>query len=206
MSDKRPKRLGIMGGTFDPVHMGHLVCAEEARWHFDLDEVIWVPAGQPWQKHDLSSAEDRYMMTVLATKTNPRFSVSRIEIDRKGPTYTLDTLQALRGFYGERAELFFITGTDAVMQILTWKDPEAVLGEAHFIAASRPEFEIELVDLERFGGRVNAMPIPALAISSTDIRARVAEGRPIGYLVPSEVESYIVQQGLYRGLEEKSAS
>lgn len=195
-----------MGGTFDPVHLGHLVCAEEARWQFDLDEVIWMPAGQPWQKREVSAAEDRYMMTVLATKSNPRFSVSRIEVDRKGPSYALETLRALRAFFDDRAKLFFITGTDAVMQILTWKDPEAVLSEAHFIAASRPEYEMQPPDLDRFGGRVTVMRIPALAISSTDIRGRVAEGRPISYLVPEEVEHYIIERGLYREAAERSAS
>lgn len=191
-----------MGGTFDPVHFGHLVCAEEARWQFDLDEVIWVPAGQPWQKREVSPAEDRYMITVLATAPNESFSVSRIEIDRGGPTYTLDTLRMLRDFYEESADLFFITGADAVLQILTWKDPEEVLQQAHFIAASRPEFELSEIDLKRFGGRVTVMQIPALAISSTDIRERVAAGRPIGYLVPPQVADYILQKGLYRAPSE----
>lgn len=196
-----------MGGTFDPVHLGHLVCAEEARWQFGLDEVLWVPAGQPWQKkgREVSPAEDRYLMTVLATQSNPAFSVSRIEIDRGGATYTLETLEALHSFYGDEAELFFITGTDAVMQILTWREPDAVLSKAHFIAASRPEFDVPDVDLDRFGGRVTVMRIPALAISSTDIRKRVAEGRPIVYLVPPEVERYIAERGLYREAEERSA-
>lgn len=196
-----------MGGTFDPVHFGHLVCAEEARWQFDLDEVLWVPAGQPWQKRaeEVSPAEDRYMMTVLATQSNQSFSVSRIEIDRRGPTYTLETLRALRDFYEDRADLFFITGTDAVTQILTWKEPEAVLSEAHFIAASRPDFDMNESLIERFADRVTVMRIPALAISSTDIRKRVSEGRPISYLVPPEVEKYVVERGLYRGIQERSA-
>lgn len=189
-----------MGGTFDPVHIGHLVCAEEARWQFRLDEVIWIPAGQPWQKRgrDVSSAEDRYMMTVLATKSNGHFSVSRIDIDRGGPTYTLETLRALRSFYGDKAELLFITGSDAVKQILTWKDPEALFAEAHFIAATRPDFDLAASDLGRFGDKVTVMQIPALAISSTDIRRRVGEGRPIAYLVPPEVERYIADHDLYR--------
>lgn len=207
MSDVSPRRLGIMGGTFDPIHLGHLVCAEEARWQFGLDQVLWVPAGQPWQKkgREVSSPEDRYMMTVLATQSNAAFSVSRLEIDRGGPTYTLETLKALRSFYGESTELFFITGTDAVMQILTWKDPEAILSEARFIAASRPAFEVDDIDLDRFAGRVTVMSIPALAISSTDIRRRVAEGRPITYLVPPEVERYVAERALYRPAKERSA-
>jgi nicotinate-nucleotide adenylyltransferase len=182
------KRLGVMGGTFDPIHNGHLVAAEEACWQFDLDEIIFVPAGQPWQKRDVSPAEDRYM----------RFSVARIEIDRGGPTYTLDTIRVLRSFYDDRADIFFVTGADAVSQILTWKDPNAVLDEAHFIAASRPEYDLSGLDLDQFGGRVSRMEIPALSISSTDIRRRVSEGRPISYLVPREVAGYIAERGLYR--------
>lgn len=207
MGASNPRRLGIMGGTFDPVHLGHLVCAEEARWQFGLDEVIWVPAGLPWQKQgrDVSPAEDRYMMTVLGTQSNPSFSVSRIDIDRGGPTYTLETLATLRAFHGDKVELFFITGTDAVMQILTWKEPDAVLSEARFIAASRPDFDVNEKDLDSFGGRVTVMRIPALAISSTDIRMRVAEGKPIQYLVPPEVATYIFERGLYRQAQERSA-
>lgn len=199
MTDQSPRRrLGVMGGTFDPIHNGHLVCAEEACWQFGLDEIVFVPAGQPWQKRDVSPAEERYMMTLLATAPNLRFSVARIEIDRGGPTYTLDTIRVLRSFYGDRADIFFVTGADAVSQILTWKDPDAVLKEAHFIAASRPEYDLGGLDVERFGGRVSRMEIPALAISSTDIRRRVADGRPIRYLVPWEVAEYIEQRGLYR--------
>jgi nicotinate-nucleotide adenylyltransferase len=192
------RRLGIMGGTFDPVHIGHLVCAEEARWQFDLDEVVFVPAGSPWQKREVTPAEDRYLLTVLATARNPHFSVSRIEIDRGGPTYTLETLRALRDFHGDAAELFFITGADAVLEILTWKDPGAVLDTARFIAATRPEFDLNKRDLGRFGDRVSVIPIPALAISSTDIRKRVRDGRPIQYLVPPEVAAYIEEHRLYR--------
>lgn len=183
-----------MGGTFDPIHNGHLVCAEEARYQFELDEVIFVPAGIPWQKRGVSPAEDRYLITMLATASHERFSVSRLEIDRNGPSYTLDTLRVFRKFY-VGADLFFITGADAVAEILSWKDPEAVLREAHFIAATRPNYDFG--NLEALDGKVSVMEIPALAISSSDIRARVAEGRPIRYLLPSEVERYIVNRGLY---------
>jgi nicotinate-nucleotide adenylyltransferase len=193
-----PRRIGIMGGTFDPIHNGHLVCAEEARIQFSLDEVVFVPSGNPWQKSGVTAAEDRYLLTVLATSSNESFSVSRIEIDRGGPTYTIDTLRAFRGFYGEKAELFFITGTDAVAEILSWKDPEAVLEEAHFIAANRPGYTLNKSSEELFGGRVSVMEIPALAISSTDIRRRVAEGRPIRYLVPREVREFVEERNLYR--------
>lgn len=198
------RRLGIMGGTFDPIHIGHLVCAEEALWQFELDEVIWVPAGSPWQKREVSGAEDRYAMVVSATSGHPKFSVSRLEMDRRGPTYTLDTLQAFQAFYGDRADLFFVTGADAVLQILSWKDPQAVLGAAHFIGATRPNFDLETMDLQKYGDRVSIMNIPGLDISSTEIRRRVAEGRPVRYLVPDAVAEYIESRSLYQA-EEKSA-
>jgi nicotinate-nucleotide adenylyltransferase len=183
-----------MGGTFDPIHNGHLVCAEEARCQLELDEVIFVPAGNPWQKGGVSSAEDRYLMTVLATASHENFSVSRIEIDRKGPSYTLDTLRVFRSFYDD-VELFFITGADAVAEILSWKDPDAVLNEAHFVAATRPGYDIK--NMEPVLEKVSMMHIPALAISSSDIRARVASGRPVRYLMPREVAQFIATRGLY---------
>lgn len=192
------RRVGIMGGTFDPIHNGHLVCAEEARMQFSLDEVVFVPSGRPWQKRDVSPAEDRYLLTMIATSSNCHFSVSRIDIDRGGPTYTVDTLRAFRAFYGDKTELFFITGTDAVAEILTWKDPEAVLDEAHFIAASRPSYSLSEDHRKLFRDRVSVMEIPALAISSTDIRRRVAEGRTIRYLLPREVSEFIDEHNLYR--------
>lgn len=199
MTDQiRRRRLGIMGGTFDPVHIGHLVCAEEARWQFDLDEVVFIPAGNPWQKREVTAAEDRHLLTVLATADNPHFSVSRIEIDRRGPTYTLETLRTLREFHGDGPELFFITGADAVLEILTWKDPDALLKAATFIAATRPGYDLGKLELGRFGGRVSVIEIPALAISSTDIRRRVHQGRPIHYLVPPQVDTCIAERGLYR--------
>jgi len=187
-----------MGGTFDPIHYGHLVCAEEARYQFGLDEVIFIPAGRPWQKQEVSPAQDRFKLTELATASNEYFSVSRIEIERDGPTYTLDTLLRLHELYGERAELYFITGADAVTEILTWKDPEAALEQAHFIAASRPEYDLSKLRNEQFGNKLSFMQIPALALSSTDIRHRVSQGQPIRYLVPPEVEEFIKQRGLYR--------
>jgi nicotinate-nucleotide adenylyltransferase len=186
-----------MGGTFDPIHNGHLVAAEEARRQFDLSEVVFVPAGVPWQKRDVSPAEDRFLLTVLATASNTYFSVSRIEIDRGGPTYTLDTLRELKAFYQDSAELFFITGADAVIEILSWKDPEAVLAEACFIAATRPDYDLSQVDSGLFRDRVMVMEIPHLNISSTDIRKRIAEGRSVRYLIPPEVGQLIEQRGLY---------
>jgi nicotinate-nucleotide adenylyltransferase len=195
------RRLGVMGGTFDPIHYGHLVTAEEALVQFSLDGVLFVPTGQPWMKQDraVSPAEDRYLMTVIATASNPRFHVSRIEIDRHGPTYTVETLRAL-GEENPDAELYFITGADAMLEIFDWKDPEEALGLAHFIAATRPGYE-----LARFESRattrhpnVSVMQIPALAISSTDVRERVHDGRPIRYLVPEGVKTYIDKAALYR--------
>jgi nicotinate-nucleotide adenylyltransferase len=195
------RRLGVMGGTFDPVHHGHLLTAEEAAVQFRLDEVVFVPTGRPWMKEhvEVSAPEHRYLMTVIATASNPRFSVSRLEVDRDGPTYTVDTLRELKLERGD-VDLFFVTGADAMLEILEWKDPEEVLELAHFIAATRPGY-----DLTRFEAgtaikhpNVSVMNIPALAISSTDIRQRVREGRPIRYLVPEGVESYIAKAGLYR--------
>jgi nicotinate-nucleotide adenylyltransferase len=191
-----------MGGTFDPIHVGHLVTAEEALWQFDLDRVLFVPTGQPWMKADreVTEAEHRYLMTVIATSGNPRFSVSRIEVDRRGPTYTITTLQQLRQEAENNVELFFITGADAMLEILQWKDPEEVLSQAHFIAATRPGYD--LASFERAAPashpNVSIMHIPALSISSTDIRRRVADGEPIRYLVTEGVHTYIRKTGLYR--------
>lgn len=195
------RRLGIMGGTFDPVHYGHLVTAEEALVQFALDAVVFVPTGRPWMKerHDVSPAEDRYLMTVIATASNPRFQVSRIDIDREGPTYTVDTLRALTEEHAD-AELYFITGADAMLEIFEWKDPEEVLSLAHFIAATRPGYDLTRFGSKTTGGQANVslMSIPALAISSTDVRDRVREGRPIRYLVPEGVKSYVEKAELYR--------
>lgn len=194
-------RVGLIGGTFDPIHHGHLVAAAESRYAIGLERVVFVPAGRPWQKADehVSGAEDRYRMTVLATSDDPGFEVSRIEIEREGPTYTIDTLRAF-GEADPGSELFFITGADAILQILTWKDHEEAVGLARFVAVSRPGYDLDRLRSLEAGvrERVEVIEIPALAISSTDIRRRVAEGRPIRYLVPDIVASYIEQHGLYR--------
>ena len=195
------RRIGVMGGTFDPIHHGHLVAAEEAHWQFDLDRVVFVPAGQPWQKPvGVSPAEDRYRMTVIATASNPAFTVSRLEVDHEGPTYTVDTLRGLRAQQPGDTRLFFITGADAVLQILTWKQPDQVLAQAEFIAATRPGFDLDTLvnQVPGAAGRVHRMDIPALAISSSDLRGRVARGAPIQYLVPDGVARYIHNHGLYR--------
>jgi nicotinate-nucleotide adenylyltransferase len=201
----RPKRLGVMGGTFDPIHYGHLVTAEAAVWKFSLDEVVFVPTGHPWMKEhqEVAPAEHRYLMTVIATASNPRFSVSRIEVEREGPTYAVDTLQELRRTAEEEVELYFITGADAVLEIFQWKDPEEVLSMAHFIAATRPGYDLarleEAAPTDAVGQpRISVMDIPALAISSTDVRRRVRDGEPIRYLVPEGVLAYIHKMGLYK--------
>jgi nicotinate-nucleotide adenylyltransferase len=189
-----------MGGTFDPIHYGHLVTAEEALVQFSLEEVVFVPTGRPWMKEarSVSPAEDRYLMTVIATASNPRFSVSRVDVDRAGPTYTVETLRSLSTEHPD-AELYFITGADAMLEIFHWKDPEEVLSLAHFIAATRPGYNLAHFEAEAASHhpKVSVMNIPALAISSTDIRQRVKEGRAIRYLVPEGVKSYIEKAGIY---------
>ena len=186
-----------MGGTFDPVHHGHLVAASEVASLFGLDEVVFVPTGAPWQKSDrtVSPAEDRYLMTVIATASNPRFSVSRVDIDRGGPTYTIDTLHDLAEQRPD-AELFFITGADALAQIVTWRDSEQLFALAHFIGVTRPGFTLKDSHLPE--GGVSLIEVPALAISSTDCRDRVRRGMPVWYLVPDGVVQYIQKRGLYR--------
>jgi nicotinate-nucleotide adenylyltransferase len=193
-----------MGGTFDPIHFGHLVTAEEALVQFNLDRVIFMPTGRPAFKsgESVSSPEHRYLMTVLATAANPDFDVSRMEIDREGLTYTVETLVALREQYGPGTELFFITGADAVFEIVSWKDADKIANLATFIAATRPGYDLEAARAAheeaatRF--RIEYIEVPALAISSTDIRARAAARRPIRYLTPEPVASYIDKYGLYR--------
>ncbi len=196
-----------MGGTFDPVHYGHLVTAGEARWQFGLDLVVFVPNRHPPHKdpRDVSSPEHRYLMTFLATVTHPHFMVSRMEIDRPGPSYTIDTIRELGRTHPD-AELFYITGADALGQILRgeWRDAEQLLRLCHFIGASRPGYHLDLSQWssphQHVGPNlqnVHMMEIPAMAISSTDIRTRVREGRPITYLVPAAVEQYIAKYNLY---------
>jgi nicotinate-nucleotide adenylyltransferase len=190
------KRIGIMGGTFDPIHHGHLVAASEVAGRFELDEVVFVPTGQPWQKGAVSPAEDRYLMTVIATASNPRFHVSRADIDRDGPTYTVDTLRDLSAVYGPATELFFITGADALAKILSWKDALEMLSLACFVGVTRPGFE--LTDEHLPEDSVTLVEVPAMAISSSDCRARVASGKPVWYLVPDGVVQYIAKRKLYR--------
>jgi nicotinate-nucleotide adenylyltransferase len=186
-----------MGGTFDPIHHGHLVAAAEVQALFALDEVLFVPTGEPWQKDSamVSSAEHRYLMTVIATASNPGFNVSRVDIDRGGATHTIDTLHDLREQLPD-SELFFITGADALAQILSWKDIDELWDLAHFIGVTRPGHVLSDSGLPL--DRVTLQVVPALAISSTDCRSRVMEGKPVWYLVPDGVVQYIAKHQLYR--------
>lgn len=201
---RRP-RIGIMGGTFDPIHHGHLVAASEAADKFRLDRVIFVPTGQPWQKADrkVSAAEHRYLMTVIATASNPRFTVSRVDIDRGGDTYTVDTLNDIQALYPD-AHLFFITGADAIASIVTWRDWETMFEQAHFVGVTRPGYELsEEILPEVTRERVTLIDVPALAISSTDIRQRSKQDRPVWYLVPDGVVQYIAKHRLYSANPER---
>lgn len=212
MSQKKPARYGVMGGTFNPIHNGHLVTAEEARMQFALDKVIFMPAGKPPHKPDRAdetvlSAEERYLMAVIATASNPHFIVSRLEVDRPGVSYTIDTVRKLNKIY-DGAKIFFITGADAVWEILTWKDPEKIVDFCTFIAATRPGYSLDKFKELRLAPndinkalipKVEFMKIPALAISSTGIRQRIQNGHPIRYLVPEGVLNYIYKSGFYCG-------
>jgi nicotinate-nucleotide adenylyltransferase len=186
-----------MGGTFDPIHHGHLVAASEVRALFDLDEVLFVPTGEPSQKDSamVTSAEHRYLMTVIATASNPRFNVSRVDIDRPGPTHTIDTLRDLRADR-PASELFFITGADALAQILSWKDIDELWDLAHFIGVTRPGHVLSDYGLPE--DRVTLQEVPAMSISSTNCRSRVMEGQPVWYLVPDGVVQYIAKHQLYQ--------
>lgn len=202
-------RLGVMGGTFDPIHYGHLVTAEEAVYQFELDSVLFIPSARPPHKTGVksSSPADRLKMVELAIEDNVTLAASTLEIERAGPSYTVDTLRELHGQYGSEAMLFFITGADAILEILTWKEPETVLSESVFIAATRPGYPLRKLQdaLPALNSRgepaianVRVMEVPALAISSTDIRERVGSGRPFRYMVPQAVWSYVCEKGLYR--------
>ena len=190
-----------MGGTFDPIHYGHLVAAEEALVQFNLDRVLFMPTGAPVRKthRTVTSAEHRYLMTVIATASNPDFAVSRMEVDRPGLTYTVDTMLTLRKEYGPSAELYFVTGADAVWDILTWKDSERLADVCTFIAATRPGYDLSRFEQDEVAEQIDVefMEVPALAISSTDIRERIATRRPVRYLLPEAVAAYVGKNRLY---------
>ncbi|MEV8358716.1 MULTISPECIES: nicotinate-nucleotide adenylyltransferase [unclassified Microbacterium] len=199
MSAARARRIGVMGGTFDPIHHGHLVAASEVADSFGLDEVVFVPTGRPWQKkNEVTESEHRYLMTVIATASNPGFSVSRVDIDRDGPTYTIDTLRDVQRLNPD-ADLYFITGADAIAQILSWRNHDELWELAHFVAVSRPGHVLNTDGLPVED--VSQLEIPALAISSTDCRERVRGGHPVWYLVPDGVVQYIAKHHLYRSNE-----
>jgi len=197
MSRHPRPRIGIMGGTFDPIHHGHLVAASEVQMHFDLDEVIFVPTGRPEEKPDVTPSEHRYLMSVIATASNPKFRVSRVDIDRPGATYTVDTLRDVASEFPD-ADLFFISGADAIAQVLSWRNAEELWGMAHFVAVTRPGHELSVEGIPE--GVVSVLEVPALAISSTDCRLRVKNRRPVWYLVPDGVVQYIAKHELYRGV------
>lgn len=208
-SDKLGKKIGIMGGTFNPIHNGHLVTAQEALSQFKLDKVIFIPTGDPPHKikKEIADAEDRYIMTVIATSSNSNFFVSRMEINRKDKSYTIDTVRQLKKMYGENSSLYFITGADAILEILTWKNTSEIISLCKFIAATRPGYDLTRIEdlrkklfssSEASYKKIYIMEIPALSISSTDIRNRVKSGRPIDYLLPEGVSNYILKHELYK--------
>lgn len=198
-------RIGIMGGTFDPIHYGHLVAAETARIELGLDKVLFIPTGLPPHKETrlVTDPSLRYAMVEMSIRNNKEFQVSRMEIDRKGPTYTIDTLRILSDFLPGQ-EIFFITGTDALKELLTWREPEEIISLARIIGVSRPGYDSQglleniLSKYPFMRDRVSLLEVPALAISSTDIRQRVLSGKSIRYLLPDEVRMYIEQNELYR--------
>lgn len=191
---EQPRRLGIIGGTFDPIHIGHLIAASEVVTALSLDEMVFVPAGRPWQKSLYSPAEDRLVMTTLAIADHERFSVSRIELDRRGPTYSADTLAVLREFYGPGADLYFVMGSDTAAGLSTWHKLDRFLELARVVVVTR---RLDTGTPTPGDVVTTTMTIPSVDVSSTEIRARVREGRPISYLVPPAVERYIREKGLY---------
>jgi nicotinate-nucleotide adenylyltransferase len=201
--DPKPvTRLGVLGGTFDPIHAGHLEAASGACRAFELDLVVFVPTGHPWQKADFSPPEDRWMMTLIGTRGDPRFAASRIEIDRRGLTYTADTVEELRGFYGPEVEIFFIAGADAVLNLGTWRGIERLARLACVVAVTRPGFDLKDLTPAPDWPEVRILEIPEVNMSSSELRARVRTGLPIDDFVPPDVVAYIRRRGLYTAAEE----
>ena len=202
-ADGAPARLGIMGGTFDPIHYGHLVAAEQAFDDLSLDVVVFMPAGRPAFKLDkkVTSGEDRYAMTLLATSDNPHFLASRFEVDREGVTYTADTLRQLRGLYPANVEFYFITGADAITEIVAWRDAEDIARLAHLVAATRPGYDLDrawdAISASGLAFDVTYLSVPALAISSSYLRERVGAGQSLRYLTPDSVTGYLHKHALY---------
>ena len=203
--EQRRRKIGIMGGTFDPIHIGHLVTAEAVRNEYSLDQVLFIPASSPPHKQDMDVTPPihRYIMTVMATYSNPYFYVSTIEMERSGPSYTVDTIAALIEQFGESTELFFIMGADSAQELPTWNNVDRLLELCSVVAAARPGCADTIDDIIRYFGplgqkRIHRLAAPELEISSTDIRERVREGNSIKYIVPDSVENYILKEGLYR--------
>jgi nicotinate-nucleotide adenylyltransferase len=203
--------MGILGGTFDPIHVGHLILAEEACTRLELSQIVFVPAGQPPHKRDQAIADPahRLAMVHLAIADNPHFSVSRVDVDRCGPSYTVDTIRLFRDAWGADAEIYFLIGSDSLAELPTWHQPERLMRMCHVVAMGRPGHRVDLGALERLlpgaAALIQVVDIPALDISSTDIRRRVHEGRSIRYLVPQAVVCYIEEHGLYEGLEARTS-
>ncbi|MDD3706370.1 MAG: nicotinate-nucleotide adenylyltransferase [Clostridiaceae bacterium] len=199
-------KIGIMGGTFDPIHYGHLFAAEAARVEFGLSKVIFIPVGSPPHKQSqrISHPEHRYRATALAVSSNPNFEVSRLEVDKSGITYTFDTMKKLRSIYGKDADIYFITGADAVLELLTWYKFKDLFTLCRFITVTRPgynymELEQKIEEISsNYGGEILCLEVPLLDISSTDIRERIRSGKAVKYLLPEEVEAYIFKNGLYK--------
>jgi nicotinate-nucleotide adenylyltransferase len=198
------QKIGIMGGTFDPIHIGHLVIAEAVRTEFMLDKIIFIPAANPPHKQNscVTAAMDRYAMTLLATHSNPYFFVSDIELRRAGPSYTIDTVKALIGLYGVQTELYFITGADTIQEIPTWKDIDDLLALCNFVATARPGCINSIDNIVNYFGKkgrshIHQLATPELEISSTDIRQRIKAGKSIKYIVPESVENYLRKEKLY---------
>lgn len=197
-------KIAIMGGTFNPIHNGHLVAAEAVKEELNINTVIFIPTGNPPHKEpNPMYNEHRYLMTVLATASNPQFEVSRIELDREGKTYAIDTVKEILEIFGNNCELYYITGADAIEQIFTWKNPEELLSLCRFVAVTRPGYNKTTLQktidnlTDNYKGKITFLEIPALSISSTDIRNRVHSHKTIKYLVPQSVEEYILKSNLY---------
>ena len=191
------RRIGVLGGTFDPIHIGHLIAGSEAQHAFELDLIVFIPAGDPWQKVAVADAEDRFMMTMLGTAEHPAFSVSRIELDRRGQTFTADTIGALRDYYGE-VEFFFIMGADAAANLGTWKRLDELVSTIEVIAVDRPGSAFEIATRDGWP-KIHRLEIPGIDLSGSELRERVRTGRPIDFLVPRDVATYIRTHGLYIG-------
>lgn len=206
MSGTKKSKIGIMGGTFDPIHYGHLFIAECARHKFNLDEILFIPSGLPVHKrrNNISEPRHRLTMTQLAIQCNPYFKISTIETDRSGPTYTIDTLRMLHSQQKSPQEYYFITGADAILEILTWKDVDEIFELCHFIAVTRPGFSFDDMNQVKQGLKMNQIKrihiyeTAGILVSSTDIRQRAVNDEPIKYLVPEQVEKYIIENKLYR--------